>query len=194
MESGFTGRQAILIYGFEDPQRPLHWLIEAFEAVAARGSFWAHDRNHPFVNWCNLCARPVASSPGRSWQVPRGQQDLRSGPEGEPPCRTVAHEIRLPRSRMAAVLARAWHGYGVVNVQSPTCKLALPRSGRIATPPVQHLEQQQSRLRQAFGGRFEGCLCVHGRQFIVPPKFGTKRSWVQIPPPRPRSEPYCDLS
>jgi hypothetical protein len=25
-----------LIYGFEDPQRPLHWLIDAFETVAAR--------------------------------------------------------------------------------------------------------------------------------------------------------------
>jgi hypothetical protein len=35
LHSGFTGRRAILIYGFEDPQRPLHWLIEAFEAVSA---------------------------------------------------------------------------------------------------------------------------------------------------------------
>jgi hypothetical protein len=34
--SGFAGKCAILIYGFEDPQRPLAWLIEAFEAVAAR--------------------------------------------------------------------------------------------------------------------------------------------------------------
>ncbi len=34
-ESGFEGRRAILIYGFEDPQRPLAWLIDAFEAVAA---------------------------------------------------------------------------------------------------------------------------------------------------------------
>jgi hypothetical protein len=34
--SGFAGRYAILIYGFEDPHRPLHWLIEAFEAVVAR--------------------------------------------------------------------------------------------------------------------------------------------------------------
>ena len=33
---GFAGKCAILIYGFEDPQRPLDWLIEAFEAVAAR--------------------------------------------------------------------------------------------------------------------------------------------------------------
>lgn len=35
LESGFAGRRAVLIYGFEDAQRPLHWLIEAFEAVAA---------------------------------------------------------------------------------------------------------------------------------------------------------------
>jgi hypothetical protein len=34
--SGFAGRRAILIYGFEDPYRPLQWLIEAFEAVASR--------------------------------------------------------------------------------------------------------------------------------------------------------------
>ena len=36
VQSGLPGRKAILIYGFEDPQRPLDWLIEAFEAVAAR--------------------------------------------------------------------------------------------------------------------------------------------------------------
>lgn len=36
VRSGFAGKCAILIYGFEDPQRPLDWLIEAFEAVAAR--------------------------------------------------------------------------------------------------------------------------------------------------------------
>jgi hypothetical protein len=34
--SSFTGKCAILIYGFEDPQRPLDWLIGAFEAVASR--------------------------------------------------------------------------------------------------------------------------------------------------------------
>ena len=34
--SGFSGRRAVLIYGFEDPERPLVWLIEAFEAVATR--------------------------------------------------------------------------------------------------------------------------------------------------------------
>jgi hypothetical protein len=33
--SGFGGRQAILIYGFEDPARPITWLIEAFELIAA---------------------------------------------------------------------------------------------------------------------------------------------------------------
>lgn len=35
-QSGFPGRRAILIYGFEDPRRPLRWLIEAFEVVAAQ--------------------------------------------------------------------------------------------------------------------------------------------------------------
>jgi len=34
--SDFAGKCAILIYGFEDPERPLDWLIEAFEAIATR--------------------------------------------------------------------------------------------------------------------------------------------------------------
>jgi hypothetical protein len=34
--SGFGGKLAVLIYGFEDPDRPLSWLIDAFEAVAVR--------------------------------------------------------------------------------------------------------------------------------------------------------------
>lgn len=34
--SGFAGGRAMLIYGFEDPDRPLAWLIDAFEAVAAQ--------------------------------------------------------------------------------------------------------------------------------------------------------------
>ncbi len=34
--SGFAGRRAILIYGFEDPHQPLPWLIDAFEVVAAQ--------------------------------------------------------------------------------------------------------------------------------------------------------------
>ncbi len=35
-DSGFQGKRAILIYGFEDPNRPLLWLIDAFEAIAAQ--------------------------------------------------------------------------------------------------------------------------------------------------------------
>ena len=34
--SGFGERRAILIYGFQDPARPIMWLIEAFELIAAR--------------------------------------------------------------------------------------------------------------------------------------------------------------
>ncbi len=34
--SNFGSQQAVLIYGFEVPGRPLAWLIEAFEAVAAQ--------------------------------------------------------------------------------------------------------------------------------------------------------------
>jgi hypothetical protein len=34
VESDFTARKAVLIYGFEDPKRPLMWLVEAFELIA----------------------------------------------------------------------------------------------------------------------------------------------------------------
>jgi hypothetical protein len=34
--STFEGRKAVLIYGFEDPARPLSWLISAFELIAAQ--------------------------------------------------------------------------------------------------------------------------------------------------------------
>lgn len=34
--SRFMCRRAVLIYGFEDPARPLRWLIDAFEVVAAQ--------------------------------------------------------------------------------------------------------------------------------------------------------------
>jgi hypothetical protein len=34
--SGFPGQRTILIYGFEDPHRPLSCSFEAFEAVASR--------------------------------------------------------------------------------------------------------------------------------------------------------------
>jgi len=35
-ESKFECRKAVLIYGFEDPLRPLEWLISAFELIAAQ--------------------------------------------------------------------------------------------------------------------------------------------------------------
>jgi hypothetical protein len=35
-ESGFAGRKAVLIYGFDDPKPPLMWLIEAFELIAGK--------------------------------------------------------------------------------------------------------------------------------------------------------------
>jgi hypothetical protein len=34
--SGFLGRKSVLIYGFDDPIRPLAWLIDAFELVAGQ--------------------------------------------------------------------------------------------------------------------------------------------------------------
>jgi hypothetical protein len=45
--SGFAGKRAILIYGFEDPHRPLCRLIGAFEAVAARTAMLGPRREAP---------------------------------------------------------------------------------------------------------------------------------------------------
>ena len=45
--SGFAGKRAILIYGFEDPHRPLCRLIDAFEAVAARTAMLGPRREAP---------------------------------------------------------------------------------------------------------------------------------------------------
>jgi len=45
--SDFAGKCAILIYGFEDPERPLDWLIEAFEAIATRTAVLDRDSRRP---------------------------------------------------------------------------------------------------------------------------------------------------
>ena len=34
--SSFEGRRAVLIYGFDDPERPLSWLMNAVEAIAGQ--------------------------------------------------------------------------------------------------------------------------------------------------------------
>jgi hypothetical protein len=34
--SSIAPRRAVLIYGFDDPRRPLHTMVEAFEALASR--------------------------------------------------------------------------------------------------------------------------------------------------------------
>jgi hypothetical protein len=45
--SDFAGKFAILIYGFEDPERPLDWLIEAIEAIATRTAVLDRDSRRP---------------------------------------------------------------------------------------------------------------------------------------------------
>jgi hypothetical protein len=63
-------------------------------------------------------------------------------------------------------------------VELSKCKGGPSRQHVLATSPaarVQHLKQQRSRLRPAFRGQIEGCLCLHGRQFVVVPKFGIGR-------------------
>jgi hypothetical protein len=71
LHSGFAGRRAILIYGFEDPQRPLHWLIEAFEAVAARTVVLGPRQEAPL----HELVHPVSAA-GRvyGWEVVEGQR------------------------------------------------------------------------------------------------------------------------
>jgi hypothetical protein len=71
LQSGFTGRWAVLIYGFEDPQRPLHRLIEAFEAVAARTALLGRRQEaplrqlvHPVFAAGRVCAWEVLGSAG----------------------------------------------------------------------------------------------------------------------------------
>jgi hypothetical protein len=71
-QSGFAGRRAVLIYGFEVQDRPLHWLIEAFEAVTARYVLLgpraeAQLRNlvHPIFAAGGVFAWEVLGRPGR---------------------------------------------------------------------------------------------------------------------------------
>jgi hypothetical protein len=45
--SDFAGEFAILICSFEDPERPLGWLIEAFEAIATRTAVLDRDSRRP---------------------------------------------------------------------------------------------------------------------------------------------------
>ena len=68
--SGFAGKCAILIYGFEDPQRPLDWLIEAFEAVAARTAVLGPRQQAPV----RQLVHPVfAAGQVYAWEVVRDQ-------------------------------------------------------------------------------------------------------------------------
>ena len=68
--SSFAGRCAILIYGFEDPQRPLHWLIEAFEAVTSRITPLGPREEAPLRG----LVHPVfAAGHVCAWEVPKAQ-------------------------------------------------------------------------------------------------------------------------
>jgi hypothetical protein len=71
--SGFAGKCAILIYGFEDPQRPLDWLIEAFEAVAARTSVLGPRQQAPL----GQLVHPVfAAGQVYAWEVVRDGRNM----------------------------------------------------------------------------------------------------------------------
>jgi hypothetical protein len=63
--SGFAGRQAVLIYGFEDPSRPLSWLIDAFEAVAAQQVELGPRVEAPCGSWFTRYSPQAPSSHGR---------------------------------------------------------------------------------------------------------------------------------
>jgi len=64
--SGFAGRLAVLIYGFEMTGRPLLWLIEAFEAVVARHATLGTRHEAPLQD----LVHPVFASGGVfAWEV-----------------------------------------------------------------------------------------------------------------------------
>ena len=64
--SGFAGKQAVLIYGFEVPGRPLSWLIDAFEAVAAQHVLLSTRAEAPLRN----LVHPIFASGGVfAWEV-----------------------------------------------------------------------------------------------------------------------------
>jgi hypothetical protein len=77
-QSGFQGHKAILIYGFEDPKRPLAWLIEAFELIAGQQAL-ASVRQHRSWISSTPSSAPAESSPGKSSARPdqgsKGDED-----------------------------------------------------------------------------------------------------------------------
>jgi hypothetical protein len=63
--SGFAGRRAVLICGFEMTGRPFLWLIEAFEAVAARHATLGTWNKPRCGIWCIRSSPAAACSHGR---------------------------------------------------------------------------------------------------------------------------------
>lgn len=81
--SGFVGRRAVLIYGFEVHGRPLSWLIEAFEAVAARHAVLGPRAEAPLRN----LVHPVfAAGSVFAWEVlGTSHADVAAGFDGRAP-------------------------------------------------------------------------------------------------------------
>jgi len=66
--SDFAGKCAILIYGFEDLERPGDWLIEAFEAIATRAAVLGPRQQAPL----RQLVHPVfAAGQVYAWEVVR---------------------------------------------------------------------------------------------------------------------------
>jgi hypothetical protein len=63
--SGFAGRRAVLIYGFNDPKRPIMRLIEAFEFIAARDVTLGPREEAHSVTWFIPYSQRATSGPGR---------------------------------------------------------------------------------------------------------------------------------
>jgi hypothetical protein len=97
--SGFAGRRAILIYGFDDPERSLRWLIEAFEAVAAGHAVLGSRTEAPLRN----LVRPVFTR-GRFSEAAKSPTErarcvpVSTGVDGRPRSLTEDQANR-PRSR-----------------------------------------------------------------------------------------------
>ncbi len=65
--SAFTGRKAVLIYGFDDPRRPLQWMIDAFELIARQRGAQLGNRNEATLR--NLVHPVFGSGCVFAWEI-----------------------------------------------------------------------------------------------------------------------------
>jgi hypothetical protein len=119
VQSGFAGKRAVLIYGFEVPGRPLAWLINAFEAVAAQHVVLGPEQTHPCISWCIRSLPLAESSLGKSSGVQPTCSSERATAVTRrvERLRKVIREARLARQvstgrSNVSLLCEVWSGVG----------------------------------------------------------------------------------